>query len=224
VNNPIEKWLKGRFRDGFTKMKKSFEELDRQRTGKVRKDQFSDVLKVHGLRIEMHLMDAFLERCGVKPKKDESLISYREFLSKFQNRSENGAAFAMITTSNSNDNKDTGFDDYDLDNVSSSNGKNHGPPTSIEKAERRLMILFQRDFLQLLQVFRNLDREHQNKITKKEFQAAIESHFSIEISQDEFDEFLKEIPCDCDGKIKYLDYMTRFDTETKSLFDVQSIK
>ena len=38
--NPMEKWLKKRFRNGFTKMKSSFEEIDRQRTGQVRRDQF----------------------------------------------------------------------------------------------------------------------------------------------------------------------------------------
>ncbi len=36
--NPIEKWLKTRFRDGFLKMKTSFEEIDRQKTGQVNKE------------------------------------------------------------------------------------------------------------------------------------------------------------------------------------------
>ena len=33
--NPVEKWLKKRFRDGFSKMKTSFEELDLHKTGQV---------------------------------------------------------------------------------------------------------------------------------------------------------------------------------------------
>jgi hypothetical protein len=33
--NPVDKWLKKRFRDGFSKMKTSFEELDLQKTGQV---------------------------------------------------------------------------------------------------------------------------------------------------------------------------------------------
>ena len=33
--NPIEKWLKKQFREGFSKMKSSFEELDIQKTGQV---------------------------------------------------------------------------------------------------------------------------------------------------------------------------------------------
>jgi hypothetical protein len=33
--NPIEKWLKKRFRDGFMKMKKSFEEIDVTKSGSV---------------------------------------------------------------------------------------------------------------------------------------------------------------------------------------------
>lgn len=35
AKNPIQNWLKKRFRDGFSKMKSSFEELDLQKTGYV---------------------------------------------------------------------------------------------------------------------------------------------------------------------------------------------
>jgi hypothetical protein len=33
--NPFEKWLKKRFRSGFSKMKDSFEEMDPMKTGQV---------------------------------------------------------------------------------------------------------------------------------------------------------------------------------------------
>jgi hypothetical protein len=35
TKNPVEKWLKKKFRDGFSKMKNSFEEMDLQKTGQV---------------------------------------------------------------------------------------------------------------------------------------------------------------------------------------------
>jgi hypothetical protein len=54
--NPMEKWLKKRFRNGFTKLKSSFEEIDRQRTGQVRRDQFLQILRQHGLVLEQNLL------------------------------------------------------------------------------------------------------------------------------------------------------------------------
>ena len=33
--NPVEKWLKTRFREGFAKLKSSFEEIDIHKTGSV---------------------------------------------------------------------------------------------------------------------------------------------------------------------------------------------
>ena len=84
--NPMEKWLKKRFRNGFTKLKSSFEEIDRQRTGQVRRDQFLQILRQHGLVLEQNLLDAFLDRCNVKTASNSNLIPYIEFLEKFQNR------------------------------------------------------------------------------------------------------------------------------------------
>ncbi len=99
--NPIEKWLKTRFRDGFLKIKASFEEIDRQKTGQVRRDQFLNVLKQHDFKIENNLLDAFLERCEVKINpvhfQNSLLINYMDFLEKFQNRSDQGLAYRMIT-------------------------------------------------------------------------------------------------------------------------------
>lgn len=64
-----------------------------------------------------------------------------------------------------------------------------------------------------------------NTISKQEFRAAIESHFSIELTDSDFEEFLREVPKDSLDRIKYLDFMTKFDTDTSStLFDAQSLK
>lgn len=57
----------------------------------------------------------------------------------------------------------------------------------------------------------------------QEFRAAIESHFSIEMSDAEFEQFVKEVPKDAANRIKYLEFMTKFDTDASStLFDAQS--
>ncbi|CAF0760256.1 unnamed protein product [Brachionus calyciflorus] len=200
--NPIEKWLKKKFRNGFSKIKQSFEELDLQKTGEVRRDQFLNVLRQHGFPIENNLLDEFLERCGIRIPKNSVLISYVDFLEKFQNRSDRGIAYRFITSGDMDDDKSV---------------------STIGKVERNLLRLFQNDFLALLQIFRKIDRNKTNTISKQEFRAAIESHFSIELTDSEFEEFVKEVPKDSDS-IKYLDFMTKFDTDTSStLFDAQSI-
>lgn len=82
--------------------------------------------------------------------------------------------------------------------------------------------MFQRDFLSLLSIFRKIDRNKTNALSKQEFRAALESHFSVEMTDDEFEEFIKDLPTE-DGKIRYLEFMARFDTDdTNSLFDSQS--
>ena len=94
-------WLKTRFRDGFKRIKASFEELDKQKTGQVRREQFLNVLNQHNFKLEHNLLDAFLERCDINVPGSQynntTLISYTDFLEKFQNRSDKGLAYRMIT-------------------------------------------------------------------------------------------------------------------------------
>ena len=94
--NPVEKWLKVKFREGFVKMKASFEEMDPTKTGQVRRDQFLGVLRQHGLQLDVHLLDPFLQRCEIKTKKSSTLVPYIEFLEKFQNRSDTGLVYRFI--------------------------------------------------------------------------------------------------------------------------------
>ena len=71
---------------------------------------------------------------------------------------------------------------------------------------------------------RKLDRNKSNTISKQEFRAAMESQFNIELSNAEFEEFYADLPKDSANRIKYLEFMTRFDTDSSStLFDTQSV-
>jgi Ca2+-binding EF-hand superfamily protein len=95
----------------------------------------------------------------------------------------------------------------------------------VGQAEEKLIKLFQSDFLNLLQKFRKIDRNKKNAISKKEFRAAIESHFSIELNDADFEELLKDVPCNANNQVEYLEFMTKFDTDNSStLFDAASIR
>ncbi len=63
---------------------------------KVKKDQFLNILRKFGLRLELNLLDAFLERCEIDSKSSEQVV-YTKFLEKFQNRSEQGLTYKVIT-------------------------------------------------------------------------------------------------------------------------------
>jgi hypothetical protein len=63
----------------------------------VRRDQFLNVLRQHGLQLEEHLLDSFLDRCNIKLGRNSILITYTDFLEKFQNRSDQGLAYKVIT-------------------------------------------------------------------------------------------------------------------------------
>lgn len=90
--------------------------------------------------------------------------------------------------------------------------------------EGKLLKLFQNDFLALLQVFRKIDRNRTNTLNKQEFRAAIESYFSIELTDAEYEEFYSDLPRDNLNKVKYLEFMTRFDTDSSStLFDSKTV-
>jgi hypothetical protein len=62
----------------------------------VKKEQFVTILRKFGLKLEIHLLDAFLERCDIDAK-GSSLVPYTKFLEKFQNRSEEGLTYKVIT-------------------------------------------------------------------------------------------------------------------------------
>jgi Ca2+-binding EF-hand superfamily protein len=79
--------------------------------------------------------------------------------------------------------------------------------------------------LNLLQKFRKIDRNRKNTISKKEFRATIESHFSIELNDSEFNELMFSVPCNSENQVEYLEFMTKFDTDNSStLFDTASVK
>ena len=54
----VERWLKRKFREGFSEMKHAFQEVDVDKTGRVNKHDFRKVLQDFGLKLDS---DAQLE-------------------------------------------------------------------------------------------------------------------------------------------------------------------
>lgn len=203
----VERWLKKKFREGFSDMKHAFMELDLDRIGKVSRDEFRRVMEDFGLRLSTDKqLDDFLARCGVEASNGK--ISYKEFLRRFQDRSEQGMPHKILANP---------LHRYHHSEV----GSNYSTTSAIEA---RIMDSFQKDFLALLGTFHNIDRRDSGLLTQQQFRAAIEGRFELNMSDQEFDLFLKKVPIDSDGMVKYVEFMSKFDTfETKSLFDRSSV-
>ena len=61
-------------------------------------------------------------------------------------------------------------------------------------------------------VFSNIDRRDSGLLTQQQFRAAVEGRFELNMSDQEFEAFLKKIPIDGDGMVKYIEFMSKFDT------------
>ncbi|XP_077999318.1 EF-hand calcium-binding domain-containing protein 6-like [Glandiceps talaboti] len=206
----VERWLKNKFREGCTTMRSEFQKCDSEKTGQIDRGDFRRVLEKFGLKLDDKQLGDFCARCGVDMK-DGDKVPYKEFLRRFQDRSETGMPHNILSNPKHKFNK----------------SERSGSPTavsSISAVEAKVMGLFQRDFLALLGTFHKIDKQHTDRISQEEFRAAIESRFEIEISDEEFQEFIDRVPLDDEGLVKYPVFMAQFDTKgaAPSLFDAKS--
>ncbi|XP_052263112.1 EF-hand calcium-binding domain-containing protein 6-like isoform X2 [Dreissena polymorpha] len=192
----VERWLKNKFREGFSTMREAFEAKDAKSEGNVGFDDFLEVLANFGLKLEKKYLAAFLSRCSVSANRNGT-IPYREFLHRFQDRSERGMTHAILT-----DNKHR-FNDGRESPTSGGN---------LSTLEAQLMNMFQRDFLALLGTFKSIDKLETGVINQEEFRAAMESRFNLTLTDEQFESFVDRVPLDEDGGVKYTDFMQQFDT------------
>ena len=52
------------------------------------------------------------------------------------------------------------------------------------------------------------------KLSDKQFRAVIESKFKIELSEEVFKSLLKKVPVDDNGMVKYVEFMSNFDSRS----------
>ncbi|XP_050394782.1 EF-hand calcium-binding domain-containing protein 6 [Patella vulgata] len=199
----IERWLKDKFREGFFDMKEAFEKKDTENNGVVSFDDFLIVLEQYGLKLDKSLLGAFLSRCSVRTQGRG--IPYRDFLHRFQDRSEDGMVHNILTQTKHRYNR------------SDSPAGN----STLSAIEGQLMNMFQRDFLALLATFKNIDKLGMDRISLEAFRAAVESRFNLELRDDQFESFVDHLPLDEDGDVIYGEFMKQFDTKGKaqSLFN-----
>lgn len=190
----IEKWLKDKFREGFKLMRSEFKKCDPGKSGKVSRDEFRRVLAQFDLFLrEDSALNMLLARCGLSERGD---INYDAFLTKFQDRSDEGVPHAILSNPQHRFNKDP---------------RAASPKSTVTAVESKLMTLFQSNFLALLGMFHKIDKHHQDIVSQQEFRAAIESRFQLDMSDSEFEMFMENVPMDKEGNVRYPDFMAQFD-------------
>ncbi|XP_034627963.1 EF-hand calcium-binding domain-containing protein 6-like isoform X4 [Trachemys scripta elegans] len=203
----IERWLKDKFREGFRNMKEAFEKHDPQKTGKVGKESFLSILQKFDMHLKKEHFNLFLARCGLE--NSQTGINYLDLLRNFQDRSDRGITHKILSNSKHKFHREGSI----------------SPASTLTAIEAKLANLFQSDFLSLLATFQKIDRLEREVISQQEFQAAVESRFGVEITDEEFELLLDRIPLDEDGNVRYPQFMAMFDSRRglPSLFDEKSV-
>ncbi|XP_056593749.1 EF-hand calcium-binding domain-containing protein 6 isoform X1 [Triplophysa dalaica] len=190
----METWLKDKFREGAQRMKAEFEKLDAENSGKVRGEDFLQVLRKFDLHLRREHLGMFLSRCGLKLRKGS--VHYLNFLCNFQDRSSDGITHKIIS------NPKHRFHSKE----------NSSCVSSLSAIEAKLTNLFQSEYLSLLQTFQNIDKFNKGTVSQEEFRAAMESRFGLEISDPQFEQLLDRLPLDHRGNVQYPIFMAAFDT------------
>ena len=67
-------------------------------------------------------------------------------------------------------------------------------------------------FLLSFSFFSNIDRKDSGQLTQQQFRAAIEGRFELGMSDKDFEQLLKAVPINNEGMVKYVEFMSKFDT------------
>ncbi|MGH0167981.1 UNVERIFIED_CONTAM: hypothetical protein FKN15_059367 [Acipenser sinensis] len=243
----IEKWLKDKFREGFKNMKIEFEKYDPGKTCKVQQEEFLCALEKFDLHLKKEHVKLFLARCGLENNKSE--IDYVEFLKNFQDRSERGVTHKILSNPQHNHPRATASEDNAALGQLTGNPAGARPEyrghwcevqqeeflCALEKFDLHLKKEHVKLFLarcglennkseiDYVEFLKNFQDRSERGVTHK-ILSNPQHKFSLEITDEEFEEMLDRIPLDDDGNIRYPQFMAMFDSRkgAPSLFDVKS--
>ncbi|XP_069755988.1 EF-hand calcium-binding domain-containing protein 6-like [Narcine bancroftii] len=203
----IENWLKEKFREGFKSMMTNFCHQDQDNSGKVTRENFLRVLKNFDLQLKEDQLNTFLVRCGLQ--EDTPNINYIQFLHNFQDRSGNGIPHRIINDEAHRFNKLSSF----------------GSRSSVTALEAKIMNLLHYEFLSLLGEFHKNDDKKLDVISLQTFWGILNSRFGINMTDEEMNFLKNRVPLDRQGNVKYLEFMSTFDSckEAKSLLGDKSM-
>nr|XP_022343345.1 EF-hand calcium-binding domain-containing protein 6-like isoform X2 [Crassostrea virginica] len=185
-----------RFEESYNAMLAAFDLFDYLSDGYISRVDFRRVLQEFGLNISVTDLDNFLARNGVRSIRGQ--VNYKEFLNKFQSKSENSVTNKVVTSPQFQNNK---FPAWPL------------PQTTLtsEELDVRLVDLLHGDFLKLIGHFKSCDKYGLGVITPHEFRSGIEKRLGYPMSEKQWEQVKCDVGQDSDGLIPYNKFLQMFD-------------
>lgn len=185
-----------RFEESYNAMLSAFDLFDYLSDGYISRVDFRRVLQEFGLNISVTDLDNFLARNGVRTIRGQ--VNYKEFLNKFQSKSENSVTNRVVTSQQFQDKK---FPAWPLPQHS----------LTSEELDVRLVDLLHGDFLKLIGHFKSCDKYGLGVITPHEFRSGIEKRLGYPMSERQWDQVKCDVGQDSDGLIPYNKFLQMFD-------------
>uniref|UniRef100_A0A8W8J0J5 EF-hand domain-containing protein n=1 Tax=Magallana gigas TaxID=29159 RepID=A0A8W8J0J5_MAGGI len=185
-----------RFEESYNAMLSAFDLFDYLSDGYISRVDFRRVLQEFGLNISVTDLDNFLARNGVRTIRGQ--VNYKEFLNKFQSKSENSVTNRVVTSQQFHDKK---FPAWPLPQHS----------LTSEELDVRLVDLLHGDFLKLIGYFKSCDKYGLGVITPHEFRSGIEKRLGYPMSERQWDQVKCDVGQDSDGLIPYNKFLQMFD-------------
>ncbi|XP_061176941.1 EF-hand calcium-binding domain-containing protein 6-like [Saccostrea echinata] len=185
-----------RFEESYNAMLAAFDLFDYLSDGYIARVDFRRVLQEFGLNISVTDLDNFLAGHGVRTIRGQ--VNYKEFLNKFQSKSENSITNKVATSQQFQDNK---LPSWPL------------PKNTLtsEQLDIRLVDLLHGDFLKLIGYFKSCDKYGLGVITPHEFRSGIEKRLGYPMSEKQWEQLKTDVGQDSDGLIPYNKFLQMFD-------------
>ncbi|XP_066930137.1 EF-hand calcium-binding domain-containing protein 6-like [Clytia hemisphaerica] len=177
-----ENWLNKTTNEGYRDMYHAFSEFANKHD-LVTKEHFLMVLADYGLYLRSQDFENFCARCNLQVQNNDS-VNFKEFLKFFNN--------------NNNSTKS---------HVTAKDERCRSVTSSLSSIENRLWFMFGKNYIQLLDKFRKLDRQGCQTLSKIQFRAGLESVLSFNIDEEDFQNLIANVPKDANGEIKYVEFL-----------------
>ncbi|CAH1800191.1 unnamed protein product [Owenia fusiformis] len=184
-----------KFEEPYNAMMMAFQQFDIQKDGLVSRIDFRRILKEFGFPLAATELEYFLSKCGQRSIRGQ--VNYKEFLTKYQNRSEQGLVNRIVTSQ---------FHLFGQDYLPPVDGET----LSTEELEARLVDFYHGDFLHLLGALQICDNYDIGVVTQFEFRDCIEKTLGYTMSEKQWKVLLNEVGVDKEGLLLYAKFMERF--------------
>lgn len=184
-----------RFEESYNAMLTAFELFDHLNDGYISRVDFRKVLQEFGFNISITDLDNFLSRASIRSIKGQ--LNYKEFLYKYQSKSENSMTNRIVTNLSH-------MFQHDSQPLPNSN-------LNVEEMEAKLVDYFHGDFLKLISFLKSCDKYGLGVITPHEFRSALEKRLGYPMSEKQWEQLKTDVGQDKDGLIPYNKFLQLFD-------------